>query len=50
MAAARLGFLDAFGPLYDFDGWRTGLLDGKLALVNFFAVPILSLVDAKAQR
>jgi len=47
MAAARLGFLDAFGPLYDFDSWRTGLLDGKLSLVNFFSVSVISLVDAR---
>lgn len=47
MAASRMGFLDAFGPLYDYDAWRTSLLDGSLGIANFFAHQVLPLVKAK---
>jgi DNA helicase-2/ATP-dependent DNA helicase PcrA len=47
MAASRLGFLDAFSPLYDVDGWRTSFLEGSLPASRFFSDQVLSLVDAK---
>lgn len=47
MAASRLGFLDAFAPLYDVDSWRTSFLDGTLPALRFFSDQVLSLVNAK---
>jgi len=47
MAAARMGFLEAFTPLYAHDAWRTSFLDGSLGIVNFFAHQVLPLVEAK---
>ena len=47
MAASRLGFLDAFSPLYDVEGWRTSFLDGTLPALRFFSDQVLSLVNAK---
>lgn len=47
MAASRLGFLDAFSPLYDHDSWRTSFLDGSLPVLRFFSEQVLSLVKAK---
>lgn len=47
MAASRLGFLDAFSPLYDVEGWRTSFLDGTLPASRFFSDQVLSLVNAK---
>ncbi len=47
MAASRLGFLDAFSPLYDVDGWRTSFLEGTLPASRFFSEQVLSLVNAK---
>lgn len=47
MAASRLGFLDAFSPLYDVDGWRTSFLEGTLPVSRFFSDQVLSLVNAK---
>ena len=47
MAASRLGFLDAFSPLYDVEGWRTSFLDGTLPASRFFSAQVLSLVNAK---
>jgi DNA helicase II / ATP-dependent DNA helicase PcrA len=47
MAARRMGFLDAFSPLYEVESWRTGLLEGTLPALRFFSEQILSLVDAK---
>lgn len=47
MAAARMGFLDAFSPLYDVDSWRTSLLEGTLPASRFFSDQVLSLVNAK---
>jgi DNA helicase-2/ATP-dependent DNA helicase PcrA len=47
MAASRMGFLDAFSPLYDVDSWRTSLLEGTLPALRFFSDQVLSLVNAK---
>lgn len=47
MAASRLGFLDAFSPLYDVEGWRTSFLEGTLPASRFFSDQVLSLVSAK---
>ncbi|MDD7990735.1 UvrD-helicase domain-containing protein [Achromobacter xylosoxidans] len=47
MAASRLGFLDAFAPLYDVEGWRTSFLEGTLPASRFFSDQVLSLVNAK---
>lgn len=47
MAASRLGFLDAFTPLYDVEGWRTSFLAGTLPASRFFSDQVLSLVNAK---
>ncbi|WP_373413540.1 UvrD-helicase domain-containing protein [Ensifer aridi] len=47
MAARRLGFDTLFAPLYEIDGWRTGLLDGTLPSVRFFTQVILPLVNAQ---
>ncbi|GKS77554.1 AAA family ATPase [Acidovorax sp. SUPP950] len=47
MAASRLGFLDAFSPLYDVEGWRTSFLQGTLPASRFFSEQVLSLVNAK---
>lgn len=47
MAASRMGFLDAFAPLYEYESWRTSFLDGSLAVSRFFSEQILSLHKAK---
>jgi DNA helicase-2/ATP-dependent DNA helicase PcrA len=47
MAASRLGFLDAFAPLYDVESWRPSFLDGRLPASRFFSEQVLSLVHAK---
>jgi DNA helicase II / ATP-dependent DNA helicase PcrA len=47
MAAARMGFFDAFSPLYDVDSWRTSLLEGTLPASRFFSDQVLSLLNAK---
>lgn len=47
MAASRLGFLDAFSPLYDVESWRTSFLEGTLPASQFFSNQVLSLVNAK---
>lgn len=47
MAASRMGFLDAFAPLYEHESWRTSFLDGSLAVSRFFSDQILSLIRAK---
>ncbi len=47
MAASRLGFLEAFAPLYAYENWRTSFLDGSLSVSRFFSEQILSLVKAK---
>lgn len=47
MAASRLGFLDAFSPLYDVESWRTSFLEGTLPALRFFSDQVLLLVKAK---
>lgn len=47
MAAQRMGFLEMFVPLYEIDGFRTGLLDGSLPPLRFFAEEVLPLVKAQ---
>ncbi|RQU05812.1 ATP-dependent helicase [Burkholderia cenocepacia] len=47
MAASRLGFLDAFSALYDYENWRTSFLDGTLPVFRFFSEQILPLIRAK---
>lgn len=47
MAALRMGFIDAFSPLYDVDSWRTSFLEGTLPASRFFSDQVLSLVNAK---
>ncbi|MCE5186920.1 MAG: AAA family ATPase [Planctomycetaceae bacterium] len=46
MAAERGGFSDFFEPLYSVDKLKTGLLDGTLTGVSFFANQILPLTKA----
>lgn len=47
MAARRGGFSTFFDPLYEVEKFKTGLLDGSLPIVSFFAKQILPLVIAK---
>lgn len=47
MAAARMGFLDMFEPLYQQDRYKTALRDGTLAEVRLFSERVLPLVAAK---
>jgi DNA helicase-2/ATP-dependent DNA helicase PcrA len=47
MAARRMGFLEMFVPLYEVETFRTGLLDGTLPVVRFFAEEVLPLVQAQ---
>lgn len=47
MAASRMGFLEAFAPLYDYESWRTSFLDGSLAVSRLFSEQALALVKAK---
>lgn len=47
MAARRGGFSDFFEPLYRIDRFRTGLLDGTLTGIPFFAQQVLPLVQAR---
>lgn len=47
MAASRMGFLEAFAPLYGYESWRTSFLDGSLSVSRLFSEQILSLVKAK---
>jgi DNA helicase-2/ATP-dependent DNA helicase PcrA len=50
MAAARMGFLDAFSPLYDIESWRTSFLQGTLPALRFFSDQVLPLVNAKLRN
>lgn len=50
MAAARMGFLDAFSPLYNIESWRTSFLDGTLPASRFFSDQVLPLVNAKRRN
>ncbi|AXK72837.1 ATP-dependent helicase [Lysobacter sp. TY2-98] len=47
MAAARMGFLEMFSPLYQVNSWRTSFLDGKLPILRFFSEQVLPIVNAK---
>lgn len=47
MAAKRMGFQNVFGPLYEVEVFRTGLLDGTLPAIRLFTQVILSLVTAQ---
>ncbi len=47
MAAARMGFLAAFSPLYNIDSWRTSFLEGTLPAARFFSDQVLPVVEAK---
>jgi len=46
MAAARMGFLEMFVPLYEVGSWRTSLLEGTLPAEHFFTEHVLPLVKA----
>ncbi len=46
MAAARMGFLEMFVPLYEVESWRTSFLEGSLPVARFFAEDVLPLVRA----
>ena len=46
MAACRGGFDGFFEPLYKVDNFKTGLLDGTLSGIAFFAQQVLPLVQA----
>ncbi len=46
MAARRMQFLDLFTSLYQVEEFRTGLLNGSLPLIRFFAGQILPLIKA----
>ena len=46
MAARRGGFDGFFEPLYKVDSFKTGLLDGSLSGIAFFAQQVLPLVQA----
>lgn len=45
MASNRMGFTEMFKPLYDVEKLRTGLLDGSLSAIQFFARYLLPVVD-----
>jgi DNA helicase-2/ATP-dependent DNA helicase PcrA len=47
MAAARMGFLEMFVPLYEVESWRTSFLEGSLPAARFFTADVLPLVKAK---
>ncbi|WP_109154544.1 UvrD-helicase domain-containing protein [Azospirillum sp. TSO5] len=47
MAAARMGFLDMFEPLYRQDRYKTPLRDGTLSEVCLFSERVLPLLEAK---
>ena len=50
MAASRLGFLEAFSALYDYDNWRTSFLDGSLPVLRFFSELVLPLMKARVAK
>src|SRR5690606_21687191 len=50
MAARRMVFLELSVPLYEVDSWTTGLLDGSLPVIRFFAEEVLPLVKAKPRN
>lgn len=50
MAARRLGFIELFEPLYGFEPFRTGLRDGTLPCLTFFATRIVPLIEARHDK
>lgn len=50
MAARRMRFERMFSALYPVSQFRTGLLDGSLALVSFFSNMILPLYEARSDK
>lgn len=50
MAASRLGFLDAFSALYDYESWRTSFLEGSLPAFRFFSALVLPLMKARKAK
>lgn len=50
MAAKRLGFANLFNPIYEYDGLRTGLLNGSLPELRLFTHLIAPLVKAKQEN
>ena len=50
MAAVRMGFDNLLSALHPISQFRTGLLDGTLSLVAFFANLILPLLEAKDDK
>ncbi|MDP2182550.1 MAG: AAA family ATPase [Actinomycetota bacterium] len=47
MAAKRMGFQHVFEPLYGFEDFRQGLLDGTLPALRFFTNDVLPVVTAQ---
>jgi len=47
MAARRMGFLDMFAALHEVEDFRTGLLDGSLPCVHFFAKSVFPLLRGR---
>jgi DNA helicase II / ATP-dependent DNA helicase PcrA len=47
MAAARMGFLEIFTPIYEVESWRTSFLEGTLPATRFFSEAVLPLVKAR---
>ncbi|MDD1498979.1 UvrD-helicase domain-containing protein [Agrobacterium sp. CNPSo 3708] len=50
MAARRLGFIELYEPLYGFEPFRTGLRDGTLPCLTFFATRIAPLIEAQHDK
>lgn len=50
MAASRGGFFNFFESLYRIDKYKTGLLDGSLPGISFFAVQVIPLIRAVKAR
>lgn len=47
MSAKRLGFENIFNSLYQIENWRTGLLDGHLPIIRFYAESVLPLIECQ---
>ena len=45
MASSRMGFTEMFKPLYDAEKLKTGLLDGTLSGIQFFARNLLPIME-----
>ena len=48
MASTRMGFNEMFEPLYKVERLKTGLIDGSLPGIRFFAREVLPVVEARA--